>query len=519
MGPLFAALRQLGLTVAGDDDALPVVVSGGPVSGGEVELSGDVSSQFLSALILAAPAMPEGLVVRLTTPLISRPYVEMTAAVASWFGASVIVEESTVRIEPTGYRAADVAIEPDASAASYFFAAAAVCGGRVRVAGLGDDSLQGDLDFVDVLGRMGARVRRLGDATEVIVDSGLTGIDVDLADLSDTAPTVAAVAAFADRPTVVRGVGFIRAKESDRIAAVVAELNRCGVPSVETDDGFVVTPAPPRATRVSTYDDHRMAMAFSLIGLRVHGIEIDGAECVAKTFPDYFDRLERIRPPAGRGGTSMNQPDLQVIAIDGPAGSGKSTVARAVADRLGLDYLDTGAMYRAVAFAVLQRGIDPADAAPVAEVARSMTLDVSTAGVVVDGTDATVEIRGPEVTRSVSMVAANSAVREELVSRQREWARRRGGGVLEGRDIGTVVFPDARLKVYLTARPEVRARRRAKEVSDLDYETVAADLAGRDAADQSRTDSPLVEADDAVIVDTSDLTIDEVVDRVVADLR
>ena len=287
-----------------------------------------------------------------------------------------------------------MAIEPDASAASYFFAAAAVCGGRVRVPGLGRDSLQGDLGFVEVLGRMGARIQRLTDATEVEVDGELAGIDVDLADLSDTAPTVAVVAAFADRPTTVRGVGFIRAKESDRIAAVVAELNRCGVPAVETDDGFVVTPAPPRSARVSTYDDHRLAMAFSLIGLRVPGIEIDGAECVAKTFPDYFDRLERIRPRAGQGGASVNPSDLRIIAIDGPAGSGKSTVARAVADRLGLEYLDTGAMYRAVAFAVLQRGIDPADAAPVAEVARSMTLDVSTTGVVVDGTDATVEIRG-----------------------------------------------------------------------------------------------------------------------------
>lgn len=205
---------------------------------------------------------------------------------------------------------------------------------------------------------------------------------------------------------------------------------------------------------------------------------------------------------------------MRVIAIDGPAGSGKSTVARAVADRLGLDYLDTGAMYRAVAFSVLRRGGDPADHDFAANVARTIELEVTTEKVTVNGVDATLEIRGPEVTRSVSLVAANPEVRAEMVSRQREWAERRDGGVLEGRDIGTVVFPDAELKVYLTAAPEERARRRAKEVSDLDYETVAADLARRDALDSGRQADPLREADDAVVVDTTGLTIEEVVDQI-----
>jgi cytidylate kinase len=207
---------------------------------------------------------------------------------------------------------------------------------------------------------------------------------------------------------------------------------------------------------------------------------------------------------------------MRVIAIDGPAGSGKSTVAKAVAERLGLKYLDTGAMYRAVAFAVLRAGGDPADVEFAANTARSIDLTVGLDSVVVDGVDATVEIRGPEVTRCVSSVAANPDVRRELVARQRDWAGREGGGVLEGRDIGTVVFPDAELKVYLTASPEERARRRAKEVTDLDYETVAADLARRDALDSSRDADPLTEAADAVFVDTTGLDIDQVVDAVVA---
>ena len=203
---------------------------------------------------------------------------------------------------------------------------------------------------------------------------------------------------------------------------------------------------------------------------------------------------------------------MKVIAIDGPAGSGKSTVARRLAERLGLEYLDTGAMYRAVTFAALRRGIDPADPEPVEQLARSVELDVTTEHVRVDDVDATIEIRGPEVSRAVSLVAANPGVRTEMVRRQREWAEARGGGVLEGRDIGTVVFPDAVLKVYLNARPEVRAERRAAEVSDLDYETVAADMARRDALDQGRETAPLRRADGAFELDTSDLTVDEIVD-------
>lgn len=206
---------------------------------------------------------------------------------------------------------------------------------------------------------------------------------------------------------------------------------------------------------------------------------------------------------------------MRVIAIDGPAGSGKSTVARAVADRLDLPYLDTGAMYRAVAYAVLRNGGDPEDQEFVANLARGIEIDVSASGVFVDGVDASLEIRSPAVNRAVSVVAAIKEVRAELVSRQREWAKRRDGGVLEGRDIGTVVFPDAELKIYLTADPEERARRRAKEVTDLDYDAVAADIARRDAYDTTRASDPLTEADDAINVDTTGLTIDQVVDRVV----
>jgi cytidylate kinase len=208
---------------------------------------------------------------------------------------------------------------------------------------------------------------------------------------------------------------------------------------------------------------------------------------------------------------------VRVIAIDGPAGSGKSTVARALAARLGLDYLDTGAMYRSVAFAAIQRNIDPEDLDAVGALASTVVIEVAEV-VTVDGVDATVEIRGPEVTRAVSAVAANPAVRKEMVQRQREWADAHGGGVIEGRDIGSVVFPDASLKIFLTARDEERARRRSQEVRDLDYDEVAASIAERDHRDSTRAASPRAKAPDAVEIDTSALSVDEIVEQVMARL-
>jgi CMP/dCMP kinase len=206
---------------------------------------------------------------------------------------------------------------------------------------------------------------------------------------------------------------------------------------------------------------------------------------------------------------------MRVIAIDGPSGSGKSTVARTVAQRLGLQYLDTGAMYRAVAFAALRRGIDPTEEQPVARLVEDVEIQLLDGGTVcVDGVDATIEIRGPEVTRAVSAVAANPSVRKEMVRRQRDWITANGGGVVEGRDIGTVVWPDAELKVYLQADLSVRAGRRHKEVTELEYERVAADMATRDAVDSTRDASPLQQPDDALVIDTTMLGIDDVVDRV-----
>ncbi|MFI7546257.1 3-phosphoshikimate 1-carboxyvinyltransferase [Actinoplanes sp. NPDC049599] len=288
-GPVLEALRDLGATVS-TTGFLPATVRG-PLRGGAVRVSGHISSQFLSGLLMAGPLMTEGLAVELTSALVSVPYVEMTRAVMAAFGVSV----EGLSVAPGTYRATEYAIEPDASAASYFLGAAAVTGGRVTVSGLGAGSLQGDVAFAEVLGRMGATVTRTAESVTVSAGGVLHGIDVDMADISDTAQTLAAVAVYADSPTRVRGIGFIRGKETDRVAAVVTELRRAGIEAVEDEDGFTVHPGVPRPTRFATYEDHRMAMSLSLLGLRSPGMEIADPGCVAKTYPDFFTDLDRLR--------------------------------------------------------------------------------------------------------------------------------------------------------------------------------------------------------------------------------
>lgn len=294
MDDQFDALRAMGVTIEelGDPGRLPARIVG-PLRNHDAALPGDVSSQFITGLLLAGGA--DHARVALTTEPISRPYIAMTTAVMKAFGADVDHDNGRVWAVGGGYRGIEYQVEPDASAASYFLAAAAITGGRVRVLGLGRDALQGDVAFAEVLARMGCEVVLGGDFVEVR-GRAHCGIDVDLSDISDTAPTLAVVAAFADSPTRVTGIGFIRDKESDRIAGPVTELRRAGVDAEEFEDGFVVRPnGRPGPASFETYDDHRMAMAFALIGLVVPGVAICDPGCVAKTFPNFFAALEQLR--------------------------------------------------------------------------------------------------------------------------------------------------------------------------------------------------------------------------------
>ncbi len=293
-GDLIGALEVLGARVEGS--TLPLTVVGaGSFTGGQVEVPGSVSSQFLSGLLLSSPYAAATVSIEIVGDLVSKPYVDLTLATMAAFGVEVDRDGYRTFVVPTGgYNAADLQIEPDASAASYFFAAAAATRGRVRVEGLGTTTLQGDLAFVDVLERMGAEVIRTAAATEVRGTGVLRGIEVDMADISDTAQTLAAIAPFADGPVRVTGIGFIRRKETDRIAAIVTELTRLGIDAVEDPDGFTVQPGRPRPGLVHTYDDHRMAMSFAVLGLVAPGIEIAGPSCVDKTFPEFFETLAAL---------------------------------------------------------------------------------------------------------------------------------------------------------------------------------------------------------------------------------
>ena len=298
MGPTWQALRACGAdpTTAPSPSGFPAGLQVSGLPGGELLLAADTSSQFLSGLLLAAPCARGPMRIVVSTDLVSEPYIEMTIAVMRAFGAEVGRPDArTFVVAPTGYRACDFAIEPDASAASYPWAAAMIVGGAVTVEGLGTASIQGDVAIVDVFEQMGAAVERAPHRVTVRRDGRLRGVRVDLRDLSDMVPTLAVVAAFADSTTTIDGVGFIRAKESDRIGGVAEELRKLGVEAHALGDGLTIAPGSLHGAEIETYADHRMAMAFALAGLRIEGVAIRDPSCVAKTYPGYWAMLDTLR--------------------------------------------------------------------------------------------------------------------------------------------------------------------------------------------------------------------------------
>ena len=304
IGPLIAALNDLGANARSEADTgcPPVVVHAAGLRGGQTRMAGDLSSQYFSALLLSAPYARDGVAVDIIGDLVSKAYLPMTAAVMAAFGVSADLD--TVSWRRIGvaagqrYTGRHYHVEPDASNASYFFAAAAVTSGRVRIDGIGRDSTQGDLRFVDVLAKMGAEVE-IGDGyTEVRGprQGDLRGVDLDLGPISDTAQTLAAIAPFASGPTTIRGIAHARLKETDRVSALATELRRLGQDVDEFPDGLRVTPRPLRPADIDTYDDHRMAMSFAVTALRAPGIRLRDPGCVAKTFPGFFDVLDAVTP-------------------------------------------------------------------------------------------------------------------------------------------------------------------------------------------------------------------------------
>ena len=299
MGPLHDALVALGATVEAHEGRghLPVTVSGPLRGAGPIDVGGDISSQFITALMLIGPHVPGGLRIGITTPLVSRPYLEITKTVMADFGhdAVIIDDNKVIHVGAGKYRSREYTIEPDASSASYPLAAAAICGGRVEVPGLTMHAVQGDARFCDVLATMGCTANR-GEASTIVESrQQLHGVDIDMVEMSDLVPTLAAAAVFATSTTRIRGVGFIRAKESDRLGDLCTELRHLGAAARETDDGLVIEPSVLHGSRVATHHDHRLAMAFGLIGLRVPDVEVDDPDVVSKSWPGYWGVLRSLQ--------------------------------------------------------------------------------------------------------------------------------------------------------------------------------------------------------------------------------
>ncbi len=537
IGDLVDALRQLGCEVdyLGQAGFPPLRLQGQPggrlQTGQAIRVRGDVSSQFLTALLLALPlacADPAGAaaVIEVDGELISQPYVEITLNLLARFGIAVQREGFERFTIPAGsrYRSpGEIHVEADASSASYFIALGAIAAvdRPITIEGLGLDSIQGDIRFVDAARAMGARVA--GGPGRLTVQRGawpLRPITLDCNHIPDAAMTLAVMALYAQGTTRLTHIASWRVKETDRIAAMAAELRKLGATVVESADAIEVSaPQAWRAAAIHTYDDHRIAMCLSLAAFNplvaAPGSEVPvrilDPQCVGKTFPDYFEALFAVAQTA--------ESDIPVITIDGPTASGKGTLAAEVAARLGWHQLDSGLLYRATALAALRQGVPADDEPGLARVAAGLRLRFDGESVLLDGQDVAADLRQEAVGSMASRISAWPAVRGALLALQLAF-RQLPGLVADGRDMGTVIFPAAQLKLFLTASPAMRAERRHKQLISKGFpasiEDLRADLEARDARDRSRVIAPLKPADDALLLDNSGLTIDESVGRVLS---
>lgn len=535
IGDLVDALRQLGchidylgnpgyppLRIAHSNGVPPLALNQ------PIQVRGDVSSQFLTALLMALPlvATQTAVHIEVVGELISKPYIAITLQLLARFGIQVHHDNWQRFTIPAGsqYQSpGSIYVEADASSASYFIALGAIASSAeasnsIKIQGVGLDSIQGDIRFVEAAQAMGAKVT--GGPNWLEVQRGawpLKAIDLDCNHIPDAAMTLAVMALYATGTTTLRNIASWRVKETDRIAAMANELRKLGATVQEGADYIQITPPAStehwKAASIHTYDDHRVAMCFSLATFNPAKlpVRIEDPKCVAKTFPDYFEAfLGTAVLPAQR---------IPVICIDGPTASGKGTVAAEVAKRLGYHFLDSGAMYRITAYAALQAGlvIDAAQETAIAQLAKSLPVRFDGGRVYLGNEDVTDAIRTEEAGMNASRVSALPSVRTALVDLQHGF-QRLPGLVADGRDMGTVIFPDAPLKVFLTASAACRAERRYKQLISKGFQAniddLRADLEARDARDSSRSVAPLKPAQDALVLDNSTLTIEQAVNQV-----
>ncbi len=534
IGDLVDALRQLGCAVDYlERDGYPPLRIGTAVLALDqpIGVRGDVSSQFLTALLMALPLVAqENIVIEVQGELISRPYIEITLNLLARFGV-VVQRDGWQRFTiPAGCRLQSpgvLHVEADASSASYFIALGAIApstSGGIRIQGVGADSIQGDIRFIDAARRMGAQVDSGPNWLQVsrgrLADGEpLTAIDLDCNHIPDAAMTLAVMALYATGTTTLRNIASWRVKETDRIAAMACELRKLGATVEEGPDFLRVTPPTAvgdwRSASIHTYDDHRVAMCFSLAAFNPAAlpVRIEDPKCVAKTFPDYFEALFSV----------VATPDtrIPVICVDGPTASGKGTLAAELARRLGYHFLDSGALYRITALAATRAGfsLDAQGEAAIAALVPSLEIHFGPGQIFLSGEDVSDIVRSEAMGMNASRVSTLPRVRAALIDLQH--ARRRLPGlVADGRDMGTVIFPQASLKVFLTASAAKRAERRHKQLITKGISTtlaaLRADLEARDARDASRSTAPLKPAQDALLLDNSDLTVESSVETVLA---
>jgi 3-phosphoshikimate 1-carboxyvinyltransferase len=525
IGDLVDALRQLGCVVdyLGTEGYPPLRIGRPQLKlDAPIQVRGDVSSQFLTALLMALPLVAsKDVVIEVVGELISQPYIEITLKLLERFGIAVRRDGWSRFTIPAGsaYRSPGrIHVEADASSASYFIALGALAApaqAPLRIQGVGLDSIQGDIRFVEAARLMGANVE--GEANGLSISRGawpLKAIDLDCNHIPDAAMTLAVMALYARGPTTLHNIASWRVKETDRLAAMATELTKLGALVEEGADFLRITPPTAwNAAAIHTYDDHRIAMCFSLAAFNPARlpVRILDPKCVAKTFPDYFETLFSV--------AQARPADIPVLCVDGPTASGKGTLASEVAHRLGYHYLDSGALYRLTALAALRAGMEltPQHEAAIAALAQALPVRFIRGTVLLEGVDVSEDIRTEEAGMNASRVSALPAVRTALLELQHSF-RRLPGLVADGRDMGTVIFPAAQVKVYLTASAAQRAERRHKQLISkgipATIDGLRQDLEARDARDSSRPVAPLKPAADSLLLDNSSLSIEESVAQV-----
>jgi 3-phosphoshikimate 1-carboxyvinyltransferase len=521
IGDLVDGLRQLGADIRylGNEGFPPLQIAPAKLAGDTAQVRGDVSSQFLTGLLMSLPLLNRTVKVEVVGELISKPYIEITLAMMARFG--VVVQRDgwqsfTVAAGSSFVSPQEIYVEGDASSASYFLAAGAIGGGTVRVEGVGKDSVQGDIRFAEELGKMGARITMGPNWMEASgpADGKLKAIELDCNHIPDAAMTLAVAALFADGTTTLRNIASWRVKETDRITAMATELRKVGAKVVEGEDFIRITPPESQILNpdsgIDTYDDHRMAMCFSLAAFGGAGIRINDPKCVAKTFPDYFMEFAKVTQA------------VPVIAIDGPSASGKGTVAQRVAEVLGMHYLDSGALYRLLGLAAQRHGVALDDESGLAALAGKVDIRFDKGETWLDGEMVGDELRTEEAGSAASKVASLPQVRAALLDKQRAF-RQAPGLVADGRDMASVVFTDAVLKVFLTASAEARAERRYKQLKekgmDANIAALLQDIQARDERDMQRSVAPLQQAQGASLLDTTPLNIEQAVEEVLTRYR